>query len=474
MSRILSISAFIILSISFVCWGTVINVPSDYPTIQQGIDASVNGDTVLVQPGTYVENINFNGHNISLGSLYFTTGDTNYIPQTILDGDSSGSVVTFESGENNNAKIVGFTIQRGSAFEGGGIFCSGSHPVISHNIIQNNESSDLFGGFGGGIACVLSDAIIKSNLIRNNYATGVLGGFGGGIYVYEAQVEIEQNIITANLGASGGGGIYVDFSNIAINNNVIFDNTGSFGGGGLYLYEANPLIVNNVISENEASWTEGGGIYGEYNSNPVIINSIIWLNEGVGGEPDIMIDEGTPIVNYCNIFGGWPGVGNTSLDPYFRDPENGDFHLMSIACGDSADSPCIDAGDPNILDSLLDCSWGLGGLRSDMGAYGGGDSIIVDIFNNNSYLPKEFILLQNYPNPFNSGTTIRFSIVKAMEVRLAVYDLLGREVQTLIDEYKQAGIYTAFFDATDLSSGVYFCRLQAGEAVETRPMVLLR
>jgi hypothetical protein len=204
-------------------------------------------------------------------------------------------------------------------------------------------------------------------------------------------------------------------------------------------------------------------------------NCIIW-NNYASDLPDGIYADSSSIVNidYSDIQEGWPGTGNIDLDPLFRDPDNSDFHLMSIACGDSVDSPCIDAGDPYILDSLLDCSWGLGGLRSDMGAYGGGDSVIVDIFNNNSYLPKEFILLQNYPNPFNSGTTIKFSIVNAMEVRLAVYDLLGREVQTLIDEYKQAGIYTAFFDATDLSSGVYFCRLQVGEAVETRPMVLLR
>jgi hypothetical protein len=147
---------------------------------------------------------------------------------------------------------------------------------------------------------------------------------------------------------------------------------------------------------------------------------------------------------------------------------------MFINCGDTLDSPCIDAGDPAIVDSLLDCSWGLGTHVSDMGAYSGGDSVTVDIFNNNSYLPKEFILLQNYPNPFNSGTTIRFSIVRSMEVRLAVYDLLGRKVQTLIDVFMQAGFHTVTFDATDLPTGVYFCRLQVGEAVETKPMVLLR
>jgi len=127
-----------------------------------------------------------------------------------------------------------------------------------------------------------------------------------------------------------------------------------------------------------------------------------------------------------------------------------------------------------MVDSLLDCSWGLGTYMSDMGAYGGGDSVIVNVSENNSFLPNKFLLLQNFPNPFNSGTTIRFTIVESMEVKLSIFDLLGREVQTLIDEFRPAGVHTATFDAADLTSGVYFLRLQAGEAFETKRMVLLK
>ena len=99
----------ILLAISQAATATIINIPDDYSTIQAGIDASINGDTVLVQPGTYVENINFNGRNILLGSLFITTGDTINILQTIIDGDSLGPVVTFNSGEDSTAIIAGFT-----------------------------------------------------------------------------------------------------------------------------------------------------------------------------------------------------------------------------------------------------------------------------------------------------------------------------------------------------------------------------
>jgi hypothetical protein len=220
----------------------------------------------------------------------------------------------------------------------------------------------------------------------------------------------------------------------------------------------------------------GGGIVTFYTSYPIITNTIFWADSAsVDGNEIFGDDASWPTITYCDIQDIlWPGEGNISIDPLFRNPENGDFHLMSIACGDSADSPCIDAGDPNILDSLLDCSWGLGGLRSDMGAYGGGDSGTVDIIDNDFSLPNEITLLQNYPNPFNSGTTIRYFIVKPDRVTLTVYDLLGREIQTLIDDFRRAGFHTTTFDATDLPSGMYFYRLQVGEAVQTRPMVLLR
>jgi hypothetical protein len=77
----------------------------------------------LVQPNTYYENINFNGHNIVLGSLFLTTGDTSYIDSTIIDGGSVDVVVFIMSGEDSTAMLVGFTIQNGYAQNGGGIYC---------------------------------------------------------------------------------------------------------------------------------------------------------------------------------------------------------------------------------------------------------------------------------------------------------------------------------------------------------------
>jgi hypothetical protein len=89
-------------------------------------------------------------------------------------------------------------------------------------------------------------------------------------------------------------------------------------------------------------------------------------------------------------------------------------------------------------------------------------------------LPVAFGLSQNYPNPFNSSTIITFSLSEPQPVRLTIYNLLGRKVQTLLDEYYRAGSHQITFDASDLASGIYFYRLQAGESVESRPMLLLK
>jgi hypothetical protein len=97
----------------------------------------------------------------------------------------------------------------------------------------------------------------------------------------------------------------------------------------------------------------------------------------------------------------------------------------------------------------------------------------TDIYGNEAKSSR-FSILNNYPNPFNASTTIEFTITESQNVSLTVYDLLGRQVRTLIDDYRRAGSHTVTFGASALSSGVYFYRLQAGQRVETRRMVLLK
>lgn len=98
----------------------------------------------------------------------------------------------------------------------------------------------------------------------------------------------------------------------------------------------------------------------------------------------------------------------------------------------------------------------------------------TDIYSSSTIIPDDFLCLSNYPNPFNAATTITFTLPNESRTSLSVYDLLGRQVKTMPEEYRQAGVHTVNLDASDLSSGVYFYRLQAGGTIETKRMLLLK
>jgi hypothetical protein len=106
-------------------------------------------------------------------------------------------------------------------------------------------------------------------------------------------------------------------------------------------------------------------------------------------------------------------------------------------------------------------------------------SLIIgkDIRNNkvvNKNIPFAYKLHQNYPNPFNPVTTIKYDIPQDNFVSVKIYDLLGREVKTLVNESKEPGFYEVLFDGSNLASGVYFCRIEAGDFADFRKMVLVK
>lgn len=102
------------------------------------------------------------------------------------------------------------------------------------------------------------------------------------------------------------------------------------------------------------------------------------------------------------------------------------------------------------------------------------EGIITRVEDQGEMLPSTPYLEQNYPNPFNPTTTIKYDIAKAGQVEIVIYDVLGRRIKSLVNEYKNAGIYEVNFDASNLSSGVYFYQLRAKTFVVTKKMILLR
>jgi hypothetical protein len=474
--------------------GQLINVPNDYSTIQDAISAADPYDTVLVAPGVYHEVINFLGKSITVGSHYLTTGDSAFISSTVIQGESSSPTVSFISFENSAAAIFGFTIKSSSEYYhsyAGGIYCYHSSPVIAHNIIKDHNASE-----GGGIGCYYANPYISCNLISNSRSS-----FGGGIYGEMSSPVVKDNIIMGCYSQYGGGLHLYGSGPSIISGNIFKDDTASFGGA-VFMGDYNcgsgdstvAVFHNNILYNNYAG--QGGGMFfccgvKGYYSNNVVYGNHAYYYGGIttccsynthftncvfwGNSSDSLIEVDPRFdFTFCDIEGGQPGLGNINSDPLFRNPESGDFHLMSTACGDPANSPCIDAGNLWMSDSTLNCLWGLGESRSDMGAYGGGIISQVGVDDPPGELPQNLSLSQNHPNPFNPNTTISYNLPKTSHVSLEIYDILGRKVTTLINEEQSAGPHQAVWNANDVASGLYFYRLQAGEHSETRKMLLLR
>ena len=241
-------------------------VPEDYSTIQSAINAANEGDTVLVLPGTYYENINFNGNNITVGSLFLTIQDTFYISHTIIDGNQNGRVVSFISGENSTAMLNGFTIINGFiVYSGGGIACHNSNPTLVNLIISGNSANEN----GGGIDCYQSNPNLEYVIISNNSA-----GWGGGISCHTNSTPVLVNLtIMGNTAIEAGGGIFCYQSNPNMVNVTISDNYTDGSGGGILCNQSSPNLENSTISGNSAEF--GGGILCDDNSNPTIVTVTI-------------------------------------------------------------------------------------------------------------------------------------------------------------------------------------------------------
>lgn len=311
MKYFLTITNICLLSFSLSFGQITRNVPSQYSTIQAAIDASINGDTVLVQPGFYFERINFNGKSIIVSSTFILSNDTNSISNTIIDGSYLPNVVTFNHSETSSAKLIGFTIQNGyynggnSEINGAGILIDGASPEIRNCTIRNN----LISWYGGGI-CVKngSEPFLSSLTLYDNIAQH----HGGGIAILGAKPKLVNILLYNNSTGALGGGIYVSsFPRTEIINCTVLNNFAN-GYAGHY----------------------GGGIYTTSGSNIFLMNSIVW--ENVPNQIDDEFNQTQPVF-YSNIQGGYAGTGNINLSPIIHINDPNDYSLPD-------NSPCIGKG----------------------------------------------------------------------------------------------------------------------------------
>jgi hypothetical protein len=231
-----SAMSFALLVLWSTALGNVIHVPAEQPTIQAGIDAAVNGDTVLVADGTYIgagnRNINFMGKSVVVKS-------ENGPYATIIDCQNSSRAFILQSSEDSTTVIEGFTVQNGlSYYHGGAVNLDGASPSLRNCIFQDNTNAPPGAGFGqgGAIFCQDGSPIIKDCIFSNNEAWGgspLDEAYGGAVYASNCQLTIQGCTFDDNLAIllrSYGGAVYAVSSTILMENCRFVDNEATDGG----------------------------------------------------------------------------------------------------------------------------------------------------------------------------------------------------------------------------------------------------
>jgi len=375
---------------------TTINVPGDQPTIQAGINAASDGDTVLVAPGTYTGNGNrdiyFNRKAITvMGSgADVTILDLQGSPQAPHHG------FLFASAEGPNSVLQGFTISNGYQYDGGAIFvgtdpgaAGGSiltGPTITQCVFSNNQAGDL----GGAIFMVNSNATVSQCVFKNNSAVspdGIEGSqYGGAIEILSLPFPPAEGqpaaFSPAAKPALGFKPAAIDPSAVKLVNNVFLGNEAGFDGAALDItgvdgFDYTPVNNSPVVYIDNCSFNgnfddyDGGGdgatgTISYYGGNFTISNSILYGDLTASELTHLTNpDNSTALIQNSDIQGGigaLSGTGNVDVDPQFVDAAGGDLRL-------AGNSPVINAGGTFETTPSTDFAGATRDANPDMGAY---------------------------------------------------------------------------------------------------------
>lgn len=307
---------------------------ADFTAIRAALDAGSSGDTVVVSPGTYVENVQFNAKDIVLQST--NPSEPKIVASTVIDGNRAGAVVTFSGTEGETCFISGFTIRNGKSRDGAGV-CGGQlsgprcRAAIRSNIIRDNGENPMDRDYCRSAVC-WCDGAIEGNRIIGNWAAAVLqdccgqirdnviAGNGGGLVNCGAIIRnivcansgtglfgcgpVENSVICGNAGPRVGGLLRCG----TVANNLITGNYGYVGG----LCECLGTIRDNTITANRGS--RAGALGG---CSGAIYNCVIWANSTPALAPTALAPQSEPTYSCVQEWAGDPATHNVAQDPRF-------------------------------------------------------------------------------------------------------------------------------------------------------------
>ncbi|MCA9295957.1 MAG: hypothetical protein KC983_05555, partial [Phycisphaerales bacterium] len=264
----------------------LINVPANFPTIQEAINAAAPNAEIIVAPGTYPETITTKGKALTIRSLNPTNPAS--VAATTIDGGGAigaGTVVTMDSDEGPDTILYGLTIRGGNSINGGGLQCTLTNPTVTNCRFMNNNAAR-----GGGIYVFDATPIITGCLFQGNFA-----GVGGGIYAEDSDITVLDCDFVQNT-CPDGGGLYNDNSDCVVNG-CTFTGNNSTVGGGLFNTNSKPVIVDCRFENNTA--IDGAGIVNQESSDSYIANCLFKMNAALDEGGALLIRFSDPVVVNC-------------------------------------------------------------------------------------------------------------------------------------------------------------------------------
>ncbi|PIE76041.1 hypothetical protein CSA17_04335 [bacterium DOLJORAL78_65_58] len=416
----------------------------------------IHGNTGIYGGGMIIYNSDITMTDCVVENNTLQTGNLSFAPQ------GGGIHVAASTLTLNNCVIDGHS----DCDLGGGLFATDGSVITSNGGSITNNSAKTG---GAGVHMTGGSLALNRTEIRDNtkLATSTFMN-GGGLYISGADVVADSITVSDNTADLGGGAVFKDCPDVAVSNSVFQGNTGTFFAGAMIFDNVtNGSITGNTVVENEGTLSGGGGL--QVNGPvPEISNNIFAFNSGTGSMANGVNVPAEPAVFTCNDvysngtdFGGMADPtgtnGNISADPLFCDLAGGDL-------GISDDSPCAPA-------HLDDCE-----LIGAMAAGCGGASPVPD---EESGIPVAFRVEQNYPNPFNPSTKIRFALPAQGMTEVAIYNVAGQRVKTLVKEVLPAQIHEVVWTGRDdaersVAAGVYFYRVTSGSNTSVGRMALIK